>query len=82
MKILHYPLTTEKAVRLIEIENKIAFVVDIRAGKEEIKKEMEKKFNVKVDKINLHILKNIKIAYIKLKKETPAINVATKLGMI
>lgn len=82
MKILIYPITTEKAVRMIEIENKITFAVDRRSKKEDIKKEIEKTFKVKVDKINFHIVKNKKIAYIKLKKENPAIEIATKLGMI
>jgi large subunit ribosomal protein L23 len=82
MKVLLQPITTEKAVRLIEIENKIVFIVDNRAKKQDIKKEMEKEFKVKVERINLHIQKNKKIAYIKLKKETPAIEIATKLGLI
>lgn len=80
--ILLYPLTTEKAVRLIELENKITFVVERRAKKEDIKKEIEEYFKVKVESIGVRIVKNKKIATIKLKKENPAIDVATKLGMI
>ena len=80
--ILHHPITSEKAVRLIEAENKIMFVVDKRALKQQVKKAMEKDFKVKVEKINLHIKDNKKIAIIKLKAETPAIDVATKLGII
>jgi large subunit ribosomal protein L23 len=82
MKALLYPITTEKAVRMIEIENKVTFAVDRRAKKKDIKKELEEAFKVKVDKINLHMIKNKKIAYIRLKKENPAIEIATKLGMI
>jgi len=76
------PLTTEKAIKLLEMENKITFTVDRRANKSEIRKEIEKAFNVKVEKVTTHISKNKKIAYIKLKKENPAIDVATKLGLI
>lgn len=82
MKVLLYPITTEKAVRMIEIENKITFAVDRRAKKQEIKKEIEERFKVKVERINIHIIKNKKIAYIRLKKENPAIEIATKLGLI
>jgi large subunit ribosomal protein L23 len=76
------PLTTEKAIKLLEMENKITFIVERRANKIAIKKELEKAFNVKVESVATHILKNKKIAYIKLKKESPAIDVATKLGLI
>ncbi|MEM1535886.1 MAG: 50S ribosomal protein L23 [Candidatus Pacearchaeota archaeon] len=80
--ILIEPVTTEKALRMIELENKIVFVVKRDAKKQEIKKEVEEIFNVKVEKVNVHIKKNKKIAFIKLKKETPAIDVATKLGIM
>jgi len=80
--IIIQPVNTEKAIRMIEADNKITFVVDRRARKEEIKKEIEEKFGVKVEKVNVHIFKNKKIAYIKLKKENPAIDLATKLGII
>lgn len=76
------PITTEKAVKLIEIENTLIFIVDRKDKKEEIKKEFEEIFKVKVEKIRTLIRKNNKYAYIRLKKENPAIDIATKLGMI
>ncbi len=76
------PITTEKAVKMIEIENTLLFRIEKRKNKTEIKKEFEEIFNVKVDKIRTHIKGNKKYAYIKLKKENPAIDIATKLGMI
>jgi len=82
MRILLHPISTEKAIRAIEVENKIAFVTDLRANKIQIKNEVEKMFKVRVDKINTHIRNNKKIAIIKLKQDTPAIDVATKLGLI
>ncbi|MEM4719667.1 MAG: 50S ribosomal protein L23 [Candidatus Pacearchaeota archaeon] len=80
--ILLEPITTEKVLKMIEIENKIVFIVARNATKEQIKKEVEEIFKVKVEKVNTHIKKNQKIAFIKLKKETPAIDVATKLGLM
>jgi len=80
--ILRDPVTTEKVLKMVELENKVVFRVTRDATKAQIKDEMEKTFNVKVKKINTHIIKNKKIAYIEMKKETPAIDVATKLGLM
>lgn len=82
MAILIHPIATEKTIRAVELENKISFVVERRSAKPEIAREMEKTFNVKVDRINLMIRGNRKIASIKLKPESHAIDVATKLGIM
>lgn len=76
------PITTEKAVKLIETENTLIFQTDRRVRKEEIKKEIETLFNVKVAKIRTLVRGNKKNAYVKLNKKNPAIDIATKLGMI
>jgi len=76
------PIVTEKAVMLIETKNILVFELDKRMLKEEIKKEVEKMFDVKVDKVNTLVKKNKKYAYVKLKQDYPAIDVATKLGLI
>ena len=82
-KILKYPHMTEKSVGLIEKENKIVFIVDKKADKEKIKKAFEQAFEVKVAKINTEItMKGEKKAYIKLKPENKAIDVAVKLGIV
>jgi len=80
--IIKYPLSTEKAIRLIETENKLTFIVDKKAKKPEIKKAIEELFKVKVTKVNTLIYKGKKKAYIKLSPETPAIDVATQLGLM
>lgn len=50
-KIIVCPLVTEKISNLQEVENKVAFVVDRSANKIEIRKAVEKRFNVKVKKV-------------------------------
>lgn len=75
-------ISTEKAVMKIETENVLAFETDKKETKEKIKKEIESSFDVKADKIRTLIHGNKKIAYIKLNKKNPAIDVATKLGVI
>ena len=82
-KILKYPHMTEKSVGMIERENKIVFIVDRNADKVKIKKAFEQAFEVKVDKVNIELTADgLKKAYIKLKPDNKAIDVAVKLGIV
>jgi large subunit ribosomal protein L23 len=54
--ILIRPLFTEKIARLQESENKYAFEVDRNANRIEIRKAIEKKFEVKVKNIQTMIM--------------------------
>jgi len=76
------PITTEKAVKLIDIDNILLFEVPRNARKPEVKLEIQNVFKVKVQSVKTLIHGNKKYAYVKLNKENPAIDVATKLGMI
>ena len=81
--IIKNPLTTEKAVRLMESQNKLTFITSFDASKKEIKEAVEQAFKVKI--VDVHILitpKGAKKAYIRLSPETPALDVATQLGLI
>lgn len=49
--IIVRPLITEKVSELQETERKVAFVVNPDANKIEIKRAVEKRFNVKVEKV-------------------------------
>jgi len=51
-QIIKRPLITEKSTRQKEERNQIAFVVDSRANKVEIRQAVEKLFKVKVRQIN------------------------------
>ncbi|MBD3164874.1 50S ribosomal protein L23 [Candidatus Woesearchaeota archaeon] len=82
-KIIKYPLSTEKSIRLMESENKLIFVVADSAKRAEVKKAVEGLFKAKVDKVNLLTnMKGQKRAYIKFSDETPAIDIATQLGLM
>jgi large subunit ribosomal protein L23 len=76
------PIVTEKAVMAIESRNVLTFLTEKEKTKTEIKEEIEKMFKVKVDSIKTQIRGNKKYVHVKLKKEFPAIDVATKLGLI
>jgi ribosomal protein uL23 len=83
LSFLKYPLTTEKNVKLMQTENKLVFVVERKATKPEIKKAAEELFKIKVIKVNTLILPSgKKKAYLKLSPETPALDIATQLGLI
>ncbi|EZQ03861.1 50S ribosomal protein L23 [Candidatus Acidianus copahuensis] len=76
-------LSTEKATKLIEATNTIVVIVDKKATKDQIKSELEKSFEVKIEKINTVITPTgIKKAYIRLKPEYKAVDLAQKLGIL
>ena len=81
-KIIKKPLITEKTFDLIEKENKLVFIVDRKANKNQIKRAVEKLHNVKVIKVNTMITsKGEKKAFIKLHPEYSAQDIAIDLGI-
>jgi large subunit ribosomal protein L23 len=82
-KIIKHPLSTEKAVRQMEAENKLVFEIFGKANKTEVKKAVEDMFKVRVVKVNTLITSaGKKRAYVKLSQDTPAIDVATQMGLM
>ena len=81
--VIKYPLSTEKSLRLMESENKLIFVVERDADKKAIKRAIEDMFKVQVIKVNTLIdTKGRKRAYVQFSKETPAIDIATNMGLM
>ncbi len=76
------PVKTEKAIMKIEMENLLTFRTDKKETKTEIKKEVESLFDIKVEKVRTQVRDNKKFAYVKLNKDSLAIDVATKLGLM
>ena len=82
-EIILYPVITEDAVSLIEAENKLTFIVNIRARKHQIKRAVEQLYGVKVEKINTLITPDgRKKAFVKLHPDYKALDVAVKLGIL
>jgi large subunit ribosomal protein L23 len=80
MSVILYPLTTEKAVAMIERENKIVFLVAKSATKAQIKREVEGTFEVRVAAVNTLItLDGKKKAFVKLAPGFSADDIAAKL---
>lgn len=83
MASLLYPIATEKAINMIERDNIIEYVVDLRSTKTQIKAEFEKIFNVKVARVATTIMpKNVKKAFIKLSPQFKASDIALKLKLV
>lgn len=82
-EVLLYPQATEKAVKLIESENKLVFIVANDASKADIKRAVEVLFEVRVDNVKVEITPDgRKRAYVRLAPEFTADELAAKLGMI
>ncbi len=81
--ILRYPLSTEKTINQIGRNNIIAYIVDYRATKPQIKKEFEATFSVKVDSIRTATTaSNRKKVFIKLSKGFKAEDIAKRLKLV
>ena len=82
-KVLLYPHLAEKSMNMVELENKLVFIVKRRAKRAEIKEAIEKGFNVKVLSVNMVITqRGLKKAYIKLSPDNLASDIASRMGMI
>lgn len=82
-EVVLYPMMTEAAVSSIEAENKLTFVVDINAGKAEIRRAVEVLYEVKVASVNTAITSDgRKKAFVKLKPEFKASDVAVRMGIL
>ena len=81
--VIHYPLMTESASLMVEKDNKLMFVVNVKAGKSDVKRAVEELYEVKVDKVTVLITpQGEKKAFVKLKPEFRASDVAIKLGIL
>ncbi len=82
-EVLSHPLMTEKSIGLIERENKLVFIVNLKSTKPDIKGAVEKAFAVKVDSVTTAITrKGQKKAFVKISKDYSASEIATRLGML
>lgn len=81
--VIFYPLMTESASLMVEKDNKLIFIVDLKAGKSDVKKAVEQLYEVEVDRITMLITpQGEKKAFVKLKPEYKASDVAIKLGIL
>jgi len=82
-EVILYPLMTESASLMVEKENKLVFMVDLKAGKTEVRRAVEQLYEVKVKDVNIQITPNgEKKAFVKLHPDYKAADIAIKLGIL
>merc|ERR1711998_392045 len=80
---LKYPLTTESAMKKIEDNNTLVFIVDVRATKRTVKDAVKRMYDIDCAKVNTLIRPDgQKKAYVRLTQDYDALDVANKIGII
>ncbi|KFQ61843.1 60S ribosomal protein L23a, partial [Pelecanus crispus] len=78
--IIKFPLTTESAMKKIEDNNTLVFIVDVKANKHQIKQAVKKLYDIDVAKVNTLIRPDgEKKAYVRLAPDYDALDVANKV---
>jgi len=81
--VILYPVMTEVASRILEAENKLVFVVNLKASRNDVKRAVEELYEVRVEKVTVAITpKGDKKAFVKLTPDYKASDVAIKLGIL
>ena len=81
--IIKHPLSSESAIRTIEDNNTLVFIVDPKSTKQQIKKACEQLYNFKPIHVNTLIRPDgSKKAYVKVPKEQEALEIANKIGIM
>ena len=82
-EVILYPLMTESASLMVEKENKLVFIINLKAAKNDVKRAIEELYDVRVEKINLLITpRGEKKAFVKLHPDYKAADVAIRLGIL
>ncbi len=82
LEVVYRPYVTEKTFDMLERQNKIVFLVDAKASKNKIKEAVETLYDVKVQTVNTSFTVTGKKAYVRLSPESPASDLASKLGLV
>jgi ribosomal protein L23 len=78
-----YPVATEKAINLISKQNTLIFIVSPEATRQEVKKVVEEQYAVKVAGVRTQrTFQGKKRAFVRLAKESPAMELAAKLKIL
>jgi large subunit ribosomal protein L23 len=81
--VILFPLMTEAASLMVEKENKLVFIVNLKAGKADVKRAVEKLYEVKVEGVNVQVTPSgEKKAFVKLHPDFRAADIAIKLGIL
>ena len=79
--IIFHPYVTEKTMNQMERNNALEFIVKRKANKEQIKKSVEKMFDVKVKSVNTRVTKDGKHAIVVFMPEFKAEDIGMRIGV-
>merc|ERR1719329_1282648 len=80
---IKYPLCTESAMKQIEDNNTLTFIVDVRANKRNIADAIKQLYEIDLTKVNTLIRPDgLKKAYVRLTPDHEALEVANRIGII
>jgi large subunit ribosomal protein L23 len=81
--VLKHPFVTEKAMVLLENENKLQVLVNRQATKQQIKREIEKAFDHKVKSVStIMTMHGEKKAIVSFENEKAAEEILSRLGIM
>ncbi len=79
---LKHPVVTEKAMNAMDFENKLQFVCQPEASKDEIREAIETQFDVTVADVNtLVTMEGDKKATVTLSDDDDATEIASRIGV-
>lgn len=82
-RVIKYPLTTESAMKKIEDNNTLVFIVDLKANKRQIRAAVKSMYEIQCAKVNTLIRPDgQKKAYVRLTLDYDALDVANRIGII
>ena len=82
-RIIKFPLTTESAMKKIEDNNTLVFIVEETATKRNIKDAVKSMYEIQCEKVNTLIRPDgQKKAYVRLTQDYDALDVANRIGII
>ena len=83
LSVIKNPLSSESAIKTIEDNNTLVFIVHKRANKQMIREACQALYKLKVKKVNtLNTPRGEKKAYVALTKDQDALDVANKIGIM
>ena len=81
--IIKYPLCTESAMKQIEENNTLTFIVDVKANKRNIATAIKEMYEIDIIKCNTLIRPDgNKKAYVRLAPDVEALETANRIGII
>jgi large subunit ribosomal protein L23 len=80
--VIEHPLVTEKAMNLMDFQNKLQFVVALDATKPEIAEAIEEQFDVTIEDVTTMVTaQGTKKATVRLSEGDDAQEVASRIGV-